>query len=105
VSIRSGIGTFLGTWKHVAPWDSDDWLSEYTIAESGGELVVTARDTNDGEAFVVSDVQWDGSVLRFRTLMPSTGREGLNEFRASADGSLQSRFTFTVLDRLERAET
>ena len=96
--------SILGTWKHVAPWDSDDWLSEYTIALVNGTLVVTGRDTNDGEAYVVSEVQWDGSMLSFRTLVPSTGREGLNEFRADGNGGLKSRFTFTVLDRLERAE-
>lgn len=34
--------------------------------------------------------------------MPSTGRVGVNEFKLKRDGSVQSRFTFTVVEELQR---
>lgn len=92
----------LGTWHHVAPWDSDDYLTEYVVSVENGAPAVAARDLNDNEAFVISAVSWDGAVLRFRSLMPSTGREGLNEFRVAANGEVECRFTFTVVEQLHR---
>ena len=95
----------VGRWRQVAPWDGDDYLSEYTIAFDGNKFSVSAQDLNDGEAFQISDVSWDGEALRFRSFMPSTRREGLNEFRVLSDGTIESRFTFTVINKLVRDET
>ncbi len=92
----------LGKWAHTAPWDSDDYLAEYTIAQKGKTLSVAGVDLNDGEKFKISGVTWDGRWLRFKSLMPSTGRVGLNEFRLKANGKIESRFTFTVLEEMER---
>jgi len=95
----------VGRWRHVAPWDSDDYLAEYQVAFDGTHFTVSGHDLNDGELFEISDVSWDGVTLRFRSIMPSTQRKGLNEFRALPDGSLESRFTFTVVEKLTRHET
>jgi hypothetical protein len=92
----------VGTWQHPAPWDSDDCLAEYVILVEHGAPIVSARDLNDGEAFVISEARWDGEVLSFRSFMPSTGREGRNEFSLTPAGTLQSRFTFTVVEQLHR---
>jgi hypothetical protein len=92
----------VGTWQHLAPWDSDDYLAEYVISIENGAPVVTARDLNDGEEFVISEARWDGKALTFRSLMPSTRREGINEFSLTPSGELQTRFTFTVVERLRR---
>jgi hypothetical protein len=96
---------FLGRWRHVAPWDSDDYVSEYAITLDGTKVTVSGRDLNDGEMFEISEVAWDGVVLSFRSFMPSTRREGLNEFVMLPDGSVESRFTFTVVEKLVRHET
>ena len=94
----------VGTWRHPSDWDSEDWLAEYTISVVEGRPVISARDINDGEEFTISDVVWDGTVLRFRSLFPSTGREGLNEFTLLPTGGLRSRFTFTVVEEFRRVE-
>jgi hypothetical protein len=95
----------VGRWRHAAAWDSDDYLAEYQVTFDGNQFAVSGHDLNDGEKFQISDVSWDGATLRFRSLMPSTRREGLNEFRALSDGSVESRFTFTVVERMVRHET
>lgn len=94
---------FLGSWKHPAPWDSDDYLAEYTVSLRRGRPAVSAVDLNDGERFRISEVSWDGEWLRFKSKMPSTGRVGLNEFKLKSDGSVQSRFTFTVVEEMRRS--
>jgi hypothetical protein len=95
----------VGRWRHAAPWDGDDYLAEYHVTFDGKQFSVSAYDLNDGERFEISEISWDGVTLRFRSLMPSTRREGLNEFRALPDGSIESRFTFTVVETMVRHET
>ena len=94
-----------GTWVHAAPWDSNDYLAEYTISLHRGRPAVSAVDVNDGEKFRISEVPWDGTRLRFKSKMPSTGRIGLNEFRLKKDGKVQSRFTFTVVEEMQQRAT
>jgi len=101
----TGARALVGRWRHVAPWDSDDYLAEYQVSFDGQKFAVTGHDLNDGEHFEITDISWDGATLRFRSLMPSTRREGLNEFTPQPDGSVESRFTFTVVERMERYET
>jgi len=95
----------VGSWRHSASWDSDDYLAEYIISIEADAVVVSAHDLQDGEEFIISEIKWNGHVLSFRSLMPSTGREGLNEFELSAQGVLKSRFTFTVVEELHRVGT
>ena len=97
-----GLEALAGCWRHPAPWNSEDYVAEYIIAVEKGVPSVTAHDLIDGEAFVITDVRWDGRVLTFRSLMPSTGRSGINEFSLTAEGTLKSRFTFTVVEEFHR---
>lgn len=92
----------LGKWRHPTPWDSNDYLTEYVISYKDGKPVVTGKDVQDGEDFIVSDVSWDGHVLRFKTLMPSTGREGINEMWLLKKDVLKVKFTFTETEELQR---
>ena len=94
-----------GTWIHSLPWDSDDYLAEYTISGSESNPVVEAFDTNDGEKFNISEIRWEGSRLIFKSFMPSTSREGINEFSLNKNGQLDSKFTFTVYENLQRKNT
>jgi hypothetical protein len=97
------VQSLVGTWRHAAPRDSDDYLSEYVVAIEASAPLVSGHDLSDGERFVISQVHWDGSVLSFHSLMPSTGREGRNEFRLLANGDVESRFAFTLVEPLHRA--
>jgi hypothetical protein len=56
-----------GTWYHA------ETSAEYTIRVLRTKVTVSGVDTDDGEKFIVSDVVWDGTVLGFTTVMPSTG--------------------------------
>lgn len=104
-SVPEAASPFLGTWRHVAPWSGDDYLAEYVVSWENGALSVSGRDLNDGETFLISDISFDGRVLRFRSVMPSTRREGVNEFSLTSDGEIESRFTFTVVERMVRHAT
>ena len=57
---------FVGTWCH------EDSVIEYSISVQGDPLTVTGIDINDGEELRITDVQFDGSELRFTSLCPST---------------------------------
>ena len=92
----------IGKWKHPSPWDSEDYLSIYSVSGTETSPIVVAQDLNDGEEFEISDVSWNGSVLSFVSLMPSTMRKGFNRFWLSKSGALMSEFTFTVVEELER---
>ncbi len=98
-------GDIVGVWIHSLPWDSDDYLSEYVISGTEIEPVVTARDLNDGEEFIISNVKWEYGQLTFESFMPSTERRGINKFSLSSNGSLKSEFTFTVVESLDRKIT
>jgi hypothetical protein len=73
----------VGVWR---PPDGDE-SAEYTIRAAGGGFQVSGVDRYDGENFVISDVSWDGEVLRFTSTMPSTSWELQHEFRV-LDGSV-----------------
>jgi hypothetical protein len=96
---------FIGKWKHVAPWDSDDYLAVYEISGTEVSPFVVGKDLNDDEEFVISDVQWINGALIFTSFMPSTKRSGLNKFWLSTSGRLKSEFTFTVVEELVREST
>ncbi len=91
-----------GTWRSSEPYDSDDYLCEYTISGAPDSPHVEGVDLQDGEAFVVSDIAWDGATLSFTTLMPSTGRVGRCRFRVVAPDRVESKFSFTVVEELTR---
>ena len=66
----------------------------------GGALKVAAVDFVDGEAYEVSGIVYDRTMIAFDTLMPSTGRRGHLVLKAgSVPDRAQQTFTFT--DTLE----
>lgn len=83
----------VGVWMG----NDDDARAEYTISTSAGRFHVSAIDAVDGEGFEISDVRWDPDqgVLSFRSLMPSTGREGKTAFRLISRNRIAVDFTFT----------
>ncbi len=92
-------------WKHSAPWDSDDYVTEYVISGNESEPKVSGKDTSDGEAFEISDVSWSNGELMFTSFMPSTKRKGINKFKLNESGNITSNFTFTIIEELEREHT
>lgn len=83
----------LGRWR--AEWDSDDGRSEYHIFIAEGHLTVTGTDYGDGEEYVISNVAYDRTSVRFDTLMPSTGRKGHITFNMTATVDVRMTFSFT----------
>ena len=86
------LSALIGSWWHIARADAEDYLAEYTISVEKDAPVVTARDLGDGEEFVISEISWDGVVLRFKSVVPSTGREGISELRLTPARTPESRF-------------
>jgi hypothetical protein len=78
----------IGTW--VLP---DDSPAEYTVHALGDTPAVSGVDSSDGEVFVISDAQWDGTALRFTSLMPSTSYELTHILRPLADDTVEHEWT------------
>lgn len=95
---------FVGKWVSSAPYDSDDYLVEYTIFLEGEKIKVTAVDLQDGEEMSIFNISFAEGTVSFDSLMPSTGRRGRNVFRPKGDGTLVAEFTFTVVEELKRIE-
>jgi hypothetical protein len=84
-----------GTWVAESD-DTDDYVrAAYTISVACERFEVTGIDCSDGEAFVISEIAYDGEWLRFSSIMPSTGRVGRNCMRVMRSGKMEFRFTFT----------
>ena len=94
---------FVGKWVATLPYDTDDYLIEYAISLIGDSKQINATDLQDGEKMVISDITFDGTVLSFVSLMPSTGRKGINKFQIINDDLIESEFTFTVKEKLKRS--
>jgi hypothetical protein len=85
-----------GTWYDHSQ-DTDDYVrAEYTVTAVDGQFQVSAVDRSDHEAFVISDVCWDGEWLSFTSFMPSTRRRGHNRMRYLDTHEIEFLFTFTV---------
>ena len=95
----------IGKWKHISPYDGDDYLAIYEVSGTVDTPKVTGYDTSDNEKFIISNVAWDGKTLTFESLMPSTKRKGINKFTLKGDGEIQSEFTFTIYDQLIKENT
>ena len=83
-----------GTWCHP------DTSAEYNIRVRRTAFNVSAVDTSDGEKMLVSDVQWDGSVLTFITLMPSNKWKVVHRMTPKRGTTL--RHEFTCVDTLTK---
>ena len=105
---ESGMSEFdqiKGSWKHSAPWDSDDYLAMYEISGTESNPIVSGIDLNDGEKFEISEVVWRNNELSFTSFMPSAKRKGINTFRLNKQGEITASFTFTVIENLVRENT
>lgn len=91
-----------GKWRHAAEWDSDDYLALYEISGTEDNPKVYAIDLSDNEEFVISDISYSNNILVFTSFMPSTKRRGLNKFYINSNGGIESEFTFTVIEQLEK---
>ncbi len=88
---------FVGTWRH------EDSVVEYSISVQGDPLTVTGNDINDGEELRITDVQFDGSELRFTSLCPSTSYR-LRHILRPARGSNQIEHEYTRTEKWHRAK-
>jgi hypothetical protein len=81
-----------GTWRP----DTEGWSTVQFTVRAGRSLpTVTAVDTHDGERLRVSRVSWDGRVLRFRVLTPSTKWAVDHEWHAGSKSTAKVRYTLT----------
>jgi hypothetical protein len=90
---------FIGTWMGPDEYTAE---VEYTVAERGGVLSVSARDPSDGETAEVGDVSVSGDSLSFRALWRSTGRVADCTLQVQGDGEAILTFTYTDHARLVR---
>ena len=84
--------TLVGTW---GPDEEGDSNIHFTVTRHGKSLAVTARDVYDGEVLRVQRIAWDGKVLRFETLTPSTGSTMSHELEATSASTATYRFTIS----------
>jgi hypothetical protein len=95
---------FVGTWVSSLPFDSEDYLVEYSISLRGEQFLIKAKDLQDGEKVRISDIRFDGRNLEFVSYVPSTKRKGINRFRLKDKNRIESHFTFTVVEELKRTD-
>ena len=93
-----------GKWVSSVPWDSDDLLVLYKVEKSGDGFKVSAKDLQDGEEFEITEENWVGKELRFKSFVPSTKRVGWNVFSVLPNGNIESKFSFTVVEELKPYE-
>ena len=80
----------VGTWGSL---DENGTGVEYTVTQARTGLAVAAVDTDDGEAGIVSDVEYDGSSLAF-TVLWSSGRSCSCRMKPGTRN--QAQFSFTT---------
>jgi hypothetical protein len=83
------------TTKHplTGVWAPTDSTARYTIRAMGATFEVSAVDGHDGEELIVSGVQWDGTVLQFVSLCPSTNWKVEHSVRVTPGGGIEHRYT------------
>ena len=72
----------------VGTWITEDEDSNvaFTISVRDGTFAVAGFCRMDGEAFEISELEWDGDFLCFLARMPSTDTVTKNRFRIRVDG-------------------
>jgi hypothetical protein len=79
---------------------------EYTVRQTGLVISVHAIDTDDGEVFLISNVEIAAASLRFHLFIPSSGYRMEHVFRSTPSGV---RDEWTTIDtdgaRSEHAES
>jgi hypothetical protein len=81
----------VGSWRDGDP---DGSTVRFVIRASGAAFDVRVVDTHDGEEIDVSKVTWDGQVLRFSTLVRSSGRRADYEVRSISPSEVSLRLSY-----------
>ena len=81
----------VGTWKDA---DAKYGASvQFTIRAVGAAFAVSGIDTSDGEKLSISNIRWDGRVLRFDSFVPSTGVQVEYVFEVTLPSEILIRYT------------
>jgi hypothetical protein len=90
VTLKTG-HPLVGTWEDA----DDDYGSriQFTIRAAGAAFEVAGLDTSDGEQLSISNVCWDGRVLRFDSFVPSTGHRVDYAFEVTSPSEVLVRYT------------
>jgi len=85
------------TWTQVG--DPDDVTPvTYTISRTNGRFSVRSVDTSDGEILRVTGVNWNGKVLRFTTLCPSTKWKVEHSLRMKRGGLMEHELKYVEIE-------
>lgn len=93
---ESSENVLAGTW--VNENGGAEVRSEYGIDVDNHNIKVVGRDRLDGEEYVISDVEWDGKILRFASLIPSTGRIGRHVLLHLQSGLTSYKYSITEIE-------
>jgi len=80
----------IGQWQ---TWEEDSYLI-LTISETANGFNVRAHNKVDGEKYIVSNIEWDGSVLSFETHVKSNGWHTKSRLRIVSNTKLIQELTF-----------
>jgi hypothetical protein len=90
VTLKSG-HPLVGTWRDA---DEDYGTSiRFTVRGVGANFEVAGLDTHDGEKLSISNIRWDGRVLRFDSFVPSTGHQVQYAFEVASPSEVLIRAT------------
>jgi len=85
-----------GTWAALCPEEACEPVhTEFTISVVDGQFRVVGVDPEDGEAFVIYDIGYDGESINFVSLMPSSSRTCRVWMRPVDRDKVEARWTFT----------
>jgi hypothetical protein len=73
-------------------WNVEGSSAVFRISHRGHETIIEGEDSSDGEAFRVSNVRWDGRILRADFLMPSTDWRTHSELTLIDPDTLQGTY-------------
>ena len=80
----------------VGTWITDDEDSNVALVIKvvQGRFRVTGFCRSDGECLKITKVDWDGKMLSFETVMPSTGCKTRQAMRPRPDGKVELELTY-----------
>lgn len=81
----------VGTWRDQDP---DGSFVRFTVRAAGSGFDVRAFDTSDGEEIEISNVTWDGRVLRFSAFVPSSERWSDYEMKVVSPSEILLRLSY-----------
>jgi hypothetical protein len=90
----------VGTWRDAAGEIGSS--VQFTVRAASATFEVAGVDTGDGEILSISNMRWDGRVLCFESLVPSTAHQVAYVFEVS---SSEIRVRYTTFERWIRADS